>query len=276
METLLLSEITEQPSKVAKETRASWFQYRYEITCMKSATRGPESLPSSPRRSPKNKFERRPERSLGHSSEVSNSNWKHHSKPRTKRRASSMEKNNQPTLTAPPFGVPTRFAGLTSARSKSTKKKAHIYGMEMQATTPISVASSTGLTKSTAAEYESDTSPLIQLPPALSYSGSNSADRADLKAISTSLFNLQRVNTQATQQSLKMHAKALAMKKMKDPAMAAQTKDTIRTTRVILLSMEGYKGQLIIADNLPFSTYMMNLTELPGLPHIANQVLQIT
>ena len=73
-----------------------------------------------------------------------------------------------------------------------------------------------------------------------------------------------------------MHAKALAMKKMKDSAMKAQTKDTVRTTRVLLLSLEDYQGQHIIVDNLPFSTCMLDLTVRPGLPHIANQVLQIT
>ena len=63
---------------------------------------------------------------------------------------------------------------------------------------------------------------------------------------------------------------------MKELAMPAQTKGTIRTTRVLLLPMEGYRGQSIIVDNLPFSTTMMDLTERLGLSHIANQVLQIT
>ena len=116
-------------------------------------------------------------------------------------------------------------------------------------------------------------SPLLQLPLALSYGGPKSAGRADLETISTSLFNLQRINTQATQQSLKMQARALATKKMKYLAIVAQTKDTIHITRVLLLSMEGYKGQIILAQNLPFSTTMMDLTERPGLPPITNQVL---
>ena len=66
------------------------------------------------------------------------------------------------------------------------------------------------------------------------------------------------------------------MKKMKDSAMSAQTKDTVRTTRVLLLPLEEYQGQLIIADDIPFSTCILDLTERPGLSHIENQVLQIT
>ena len=145
--------------------------------------------------------------------------------------------------------------------------------MQILATLPISEASSTGLIKSAAA-WDSDNIPLLLLPAALLHGGSQSADRANLKSISTLLFNLQRVNTQATQQSLKkMHAKALAMKKMKESAMSAQTKDTVRTTRVLLLPLGKYQRQLIIANNLPFYTYMLDLTERLGLPHIANQVL---
>lgn len=82
--TLLLSQMTEQASMVAKEARANWFQYHYEITCPKSATGGLESLTSSLMHSPKNRSERRSERSPGHSREVSNSNWKQYSKPNTK------------------------------------------------------------------------------------------------------------------------------------------------------------------------------------------------
>ena len=68
----------------------------------------------------------------------------------------------------------------------------------------------------------------------------------------------------------------LAMKKMRDSAMSAQTKDMVRTTKVLLLSMQDYQGQPIIVDNLPLSTCMLDLTERPGLSNISNQVSQIT
>ena len=196
METLLLSKMTEQPRKVKMEARANLFHQRHEITCRKSATGGPESLPDSPRRSLKIQSERHMERSPSHSSKVSNSSRKHHSEPRTGRWASSRERRIWPTSTPPPFGVPRKLARFTSARPKSTKKRAQIYGMDMLATSPSLVASSPGSMKSTAAAYDSDDSPLLQMPPALSYGGPNSADSADLKTISTLLFNLQRITTQ--------------------------------------------------------------------------------
>ena len=141
---------------MVEEERANWFQHRYEITRMKLAKEGPESLPSSPTHSLKNKSERRPEFSSGHSSEVSNSNRKQRSKPRTRRCLSGSEKSNQPTSTPPPFGVPPSFVGITSARSKSIKKKAPIYGKQIPATSPISVASSTGSIKSAVVAYDLD------------------------------------------------------------------------------------------------------------------------
>ena len=73
-----------------------------------------------------------------------------------------------------------------------------------------------------------------------------------------------------------MQTKAVATKRMKESVMLAQTKDSIRTTKVLLLSMEGYEGQPVIADKLHFSTAMEDLTERPSLGHISNQVLQIT
>ena len=104
----------------------------------------------------------------------------------------------------------------------------------------------------------------------------NSADSANLRTIATSLFNLQRTLTQLARRTLKMQTKAVATKRMKDSTMSAQTKDTIRTTKVLLLSMDWYEGQPIIADELHFSTAMEGLTERLSLGHISNQVLQIT
>ena len=107
--------------------------------------------------------------------------------------------------------------------------------------------------------------------------GSQLVDKATFQSILTLLFNLHHcVNTQATQQTLTMHSKALTMKKMRDSAMSAQTKEMVRTTKVLLLSMRDYQGKPIIADNIPFSTCMLDLTERPGMSHISNQVTQIT
>ena len=161
METLLLFEMIKQPHKVAMEARVNRFHHHHKITCTKSATGSPELLLDSPRRSPKNQSERRMERSPGHSSKVSNSSQKHHSELRTGRQASSRERRNQPTSTPPPFGVPEKFARLTSARPKSTKKRAQIYGMDMLATSPSSVASIPGWMKSTVTAYDWDDSPLL-------------------------------------------------------------------------------------------------------------------
>ena len=58
--------------------------------------------------------------------------------------------------------------------------------------------------------------------------------------------------------------------------MLAQIKDMIRTTRVLLLSMESYKGAYITANNLPFSEAMLNLTERPSVNSILNEVHQLT
>ena len=58
--------------------------------------------------------------------------------------------------------------------------------------------------------------------------------------------------------------------------MAAQTKSMIHTSRVLLLSMQDYKGESIITDKIPFSTCMMDLTERPGVTNFVNQGTQIT
>ena len=246
METLLWSELEDHPRQIAKEARTNWIRYRYETTRPKSAT-DPNSLPGSPSHSQGNK-----DRSPGHSSEVSKPSRKPHSEPRQRRRVNSQEKNNDPISTPSPFGVPPGFAGLTSAKSRSTKKTAQIYGMEIQAISPSSVASSPGSVKSTAAAYDSDNSPQLKMPPVLPFDGPNSVDRGDFKTISVALFNLQRISTQTARRSLKMQTKALATKKMKESAMSAQTKDTIRTTRVLLLPMEGY-GDSISSQTISLS-----------------------
>ena len=70
--------------------------------------------------------------------------------------------------------------------------------------------------------------------------------------------------------------KAIKAKRMRDLAMSAQTKDMFRTSRVLLLSMKDYKGEYLIADNIPFATVMMNLPERTGVASIVNQVTQLT
>ena len=40
--------------------------------------------------------------------------------------------------------------------------------------------------------------------------------------------------------------------------------------------MQDYKGEHIIVDDIPFSTYMMDLTERLGVTNIVNQVTQLT
>ena len=137
------------------------------------------------------------------------------------------------------------------------------------------MASSPRLMKSAVELYDSDDSPLLQIPPSLPHGAPNLADSANLRTIATSLFNLQQISTQVARQTLKMQTKAVATKRMKESAMSAQTKDTIRTTKVFLLSKEGHEGQPIIADKLHFSTAMEDLMERPSLGHISNQVLQI-
>lgn len=43
-------------------------------------------------------------------------------------------------------------------------------------------------------------------------------------------------------------------------------------TRVLLMDMKAYKGGYVIADEVPFSTSMLNLTKKPGTISITNQV----
>lgn len=60
--------------------------------------------------------------------------------------------------------------------------------------------------------------------------------------------------------------------------MLVQTKNMIRTSRVLLLSIQdyNYKGELVITDKIPFSTCMMDLMEQPGVANIINKSMQIT
>ena len=102
------------------------------------------------------------------------------------------------------------------------------------------------------------------------------SERAYIDTVTTQLYELVRCQTQANQQLLSLQMKAAETKRMKDLAMLLQTKDMIQTSQVLLLSMKDYKGDYLIADNIPFSTAILNLTERPGASSIVNQVNQIT
>mmetsp|Transcript_40612 Transcript_40612/g.45381 ORF Transcript_40612/g.45381 Transcript_40612/m.45381 type:complete len:140 (-) Transcript_40612:897-1316(-) len=113
--------------------------------------------------------------------------------------------------------------------------------------------------------------PLIQVPGPLPSNhpskGSASSERAYVDIIAVRLYKLVRCQTQTSQQSHNLQVQAAKGKIMKDSAMLAQTKDMIRTTRVLLLSMESYQGAHITANNLPFLEAMLNLTERPSVQY---------
>ena len=73
-----------------------------------------------------------------------------------------------------------------------------------------------------------------------------------------------------------MQYKAIEAKRIREAAMAVQTKDMVRTSHVLLLSIQDYINELIIVDNIVFSTCMMDLMERPGVANIVNQVTQFT
>ena len=75
---------------------------------------------------------------------------------------------------------------------------------------------------------------------------------------------------------MSMQVKAIESKRWRGSAMVAQTKDKNCTSRVLLLPMRSCKGEPIIANKIPFTTCMMDLTEQPGVANIANKVTQIT
>ena len=70
--------------------------------------------------------------------------------------------------------------------------------------------------------------------------------------------------------------KAAKTKKMGDLVMLAQTKDMIKKSRVLLLSIKDYRGEYHLVDDITFSAAMLNLTEQPGVGSIVNQVTQLT
>ena len=97
-----------------------------------------------------------------------------------------------------------------------------------------------------------------------------------METVTTKLFELTQYQAQAHQKLLTLQTKAAETKRMKESTMSSKTKDTIRTSQVLLLLMKDYKGDYIIADDIPSSTTMLDLTERPGATSIFNQVNQIT
>ena len=94
--------------------------------------------------------------------------------------------------------------------------------------------------------------------------------------ISKQMLDIQNFNDQTQQRTLSLQKAAAESKRTRDSAMSLQTKDPVRTTRVLLMDLASYEGTNIIVNELPFSTTMLDLTERPGTISITNQVTQLT
>ena len=70
-----------------------------------------------------------------------------------------------------------------------------------------------------------------------------------LYTVTKQLFDLQRFQTQTQQKSLSLQKATTKSKKTKESAMSLQTKDTVRTTQVLLMNLSAYDG----ATSLPMN-----------------------